>query len=289
MKFAIFGNCFLEHKAKYMQRLLDVLSSQGTEFIIRQDFYEFLKRTVKISGRSEQVFADKTFTADMALSVGGDGTFLDTAQWVGNKNIPILGINTGRLGFLADISPDNLEVTMRGIFRGEYTVENRSVLQVSLSEGTLSGSPFGLNEVAVLKHDSSSMISIRTSIDGEFLTNYRADGLIIATPTGSTAYSLSVGGPILSPSSHTFCVSPVAPHSLNMRPIVITDDQTIRLEVESRSRNFLLSVDGRSESIHQGVTLCVRRAPYDVKLVKRPHHEFFETLRNKMMWGADNR
>lgn len=272
-----------------MQRLLDVLSGQGAEFVIRHDFYEFLARTEKISVGPEHVFSDNTFSADMALSVGGDGTFLNTAQWVGDKNIPILGINTGRLGFLADISPDSLEMTMRGIFRGEYTVENRSVLQVSPSEGTLKGSPFGLNEVAVLKHDSSSMISIRTSINGEFLTNYRADGLIIATPTGSTAYSLSVGGPILSPSSHTFCVSPVAPHSLNMRPIVITDDQTIRLEVESRSHNFLLSVDGRSESIHQGVTLCVHRAPYDVRVVKHPQQMFFETLRNKMMWGADNR
>ncbi len=289
MKFAIFGNSFQEHKTKYMQRLLDVLSSQGAEVIIKNDFHEFLKRAGKLDVNQYDTFSDNSFDADMALSVGGDGTFLNTAQWVGDKNIPILGINTGRLGFLADISPENLEMTMRNIFRGEYTIENRSVLQVVLSDGVMKGSPFGLNEVTVLKHDSSSMITIRSSINGEFLTNYQADGLIIATPTGSTAYSLSVGGPILSPYSHTFCVSPVAPHSLNVRPIVITDDQTIRLEVESRSHNFLLSVDGRSESIHQGVTLCVRRAPYDVKVVKRSQQMFFETLRNKMMWGADNR
>ena len=205
------------------------------------------------------------------------------------KNIPILGINTGRLGFLADVSPEEMEETFEDIYKGNYKVEDRSVLQ-AFSEGKpLKGYPCGLNEIAILKRDSSSMITIHTSINGAYLTTYQADGLVIATPTGSTAYSLSIGGPVIVPHSNTIAITPVAPHSLNIRPIVINDDWEITLDVESRSHNFLVAIDGRSETCREGTRLTIRKADYRIKVIKRQNHVFFHTLRDKMMWGADGR
>jgi NAD+ kinase len=225
----------------------------------------------------------------MVLSIGGDGTFLKAASRVGQKGIPILGINTGRLGFLADISPEEMEATFDEIHQGNYKVENRSVLEVLCEGQKLEGYPYGLNEIAILKRDSSSMIAIHTAVNGATLTTYQADGLVISTPTGSTAYSLSVGGPIMVPRSNTISITPVAPHSLNVRPIVINDDWEITLEVESRSHNFLIAIDGRSETCSEGTRLTIRKAHYSMKVVKRPNHLFFHTLREKMMWGADGR
>ena len=206
----------------------------------------------------------------------------------GQKQIPILGINTGRLGFLADILPEEMDVTIDEIYANHYKIEERAVLQLTTSN-PLSVHPFALNEVAILKHDSSSMISIKAYINHEHLNTYQADGLIVATPTGSTGYSLSVGGPVIAPQSKTMVITPVAPHSLNCRPLVVRDDWEITLEVESRSHNFLVSVDGRSESCNEQTRLRITRAPYSVKLVKRFDHLYFNTLRSKMMWGADAR
>ena len=225
----------------------------------------------------------------MVISIGGDGTFLKAARRVGNKGIPILGINTGRLGFLADVSPEEMEETIEEVYQNHYTVEERSVLQLLCDDKHLKNSPYALNEIAILKRDSSSMISIRTAINGAHLTTYQADGLIIATPTGSTAYSLSVGGPIIVPHSKTIAITPVAPHSLNVRPIVICDDWEITLDVESRSHNFLVAIDGSSETCKETTRLTIRRADYSIKVVKRFYHIFFDTLRTKMMWGADSR
>ena len=226
---------------------------------------------------------------DIFLSLGGDGTFLKAANRVGKKEIPILGINTGRLGFLADISPDQMEETFDEIYNGTYRVEPRRVLKLTCNGHVLKGYPYGLNEIAVLKRDSSSMITIRAAINGESLNVYQADGLVISTPTGSTGYSLSVGGPILVPQSGTISLTAVAPHSLNVRPIVIRDDWEITLDVESRSHNFLIAIDGRSETCREGIQLTIRRANYQVHIVKRCRHSFFNTLREKMMWGMDNR
>ena len=213
-----------------------------------REFYEFLTDDLKISIRHAGVFDGNNFEADMILSIGGDGTFLKAASRVGKKNIPILGINTGRLGFLADISPEEMEETFDEIYNNHYKVEERSVLQLRCDDERLMQSPYALNEIAVLKRDSSSMISIHAAINGAPLTTYQADGLVISTPTGSTAYSLSVGGPVIVPHSKTIAITPVAPHSLNVRPIVICDDWEITLDVESRSHNFLVAIDGRSES-----------------------------------------
>lgn len=289
MKFALFGNTYQAKKSAHVIRLLSILKRYKAEIYICREFYQFLTNEQKMDIQAAGVFEGNDFEADMVLSIGGDGTFLKAASHVGEKNIPILGINTGRLGFLADVSPEEMEETFKDIYNRNYKVEDRSVLQVCSNGQPLKGYPFGLNEIAVLKRDSSSMITIHTSINGAYLTTYQADGLVIATPTGSTAYSLSIGGPIIVPHSNTIAITPVAPHSLNVRPIVINDDWEITLDVESRSHNFLVAIDGRSETCKEGTRLTIRKADYNIKVVKRPNHIFFHTLRNKMMWGADGR
>ena len=288
-KFALFGNTYQAKKSAHVLRLLSVLEKHQAEVSIQKEFYQFLIKDQKMDIRAAGVFDGNDFEADMVLSMGGDGTFLKAASYVGNKNIPILGINTGRLGFLADVSPEEIEETFEDIYKSSYKTEDRSVLQAFSQEQPLKGYPFGLNEIAILKRDSSSMITIHTSINGAYLTTYQADGLVIATPTGSTAYSLSIGGPVIVPHSNTIAITPVAPHSLNVRPIVINDDWEITLDVESRSHNFLVAIDGRSETCREGTRLTIRKADYNIKVVKRTNHVFFHTLRDKMMWGADGR
>ena len=288
-KYALFGNTYQAKKSAHVLQLLSILDKYQAEVYIQKEFYQFLTKDLKMDIQAAGVFENDDFHADMILSMGGDGTFLKAASYVGNKNIPILGINTGRLGFLADVSPEEMEETFEDIYKKNYKIEDRSVLQ-AFSEGQpLKGYPCGLNEIAILKRDSSSMITIHTSINGAYLTTYQADGLVIATPTGSTAYSLSIGGPVIVPHSNTIAITPVAPHSLNIRPIVINDDWEITLDVESRSHNFLVAIDGRSETCREGTRLVIRKADYQIKVVKRPNHIFFHTLRDKMMWGADGR
>lgn len=289
MKFALFGNTYQAKKSAHVKHLLAILKKRQAEVYICREFYHFLTEDLHLDIDVAGTFDDDSFNADMVLSIGGDGTFLKAASRVGSKNIPILGINTGRLGFLADISPEEMEETIEDIYNHNFKIEDRSVLQVSSDGQALKGYPYGLNEIAVLKRDSSSMISIHAAINGAPLTTYQADGLVIATPTGSTAYSLSIGGPIIVPHSNTIAITPVAPHSLNVRPIVINDDWEITLDVESRSHNFLVAIDGRSETCREGSRLTIRKADYNIKVVKRPSHIFFHTLRNKMMWGADSR
>ena len=288
-KFVLFGNIYQAKKSAHVLRLLSILGKYQAEVYIETEFHQFLTKEQKMDIHSANVFDRNDFDADMVLSMGGDGTFLKAASYVGNKNIPILGINTGRLGFLADVSPEEMEETFEDIYKGNYKIEDRSVLQVTSEGQPLKGYACGLNEIAVLKRDSSSMIAIHTSINGAYLTTYQADGLVIATPTGSTAYSLSVGGPVIVPHSNTIAITPVAPHSLNVRPIVINDDWEITLDVESRSHNYLIAIDGRSETCREGTRLTIRKADYYIKVVKRPSHVFFHTLRDKMMWGADGR
>lgn len=289
LRFALFGNTFQERKAAAAQKLLSVLIQHEADIAVEATFYQFMTEGLQISVPECRLIHSNDFDADFVLCMGGDGTFLDVASRVGNKQIPIVGFNMGHLGFLASFSPDDIEAVIAAIYNGEYELEDHSVLQLTSDEDVLEGYPFALNEIAILKHDISSMIKIHTHINGEYLTTYQADGLIIGTPTGSTAYSLSVGGPIVVPQSQTMTLTPVAPHSLNMRPIVLCDDSEVELVVESRSHHFLVSVDGRSQSYDEGIHLRIRRAPYTVKVVVRPHQSYFSTLRRKMMWGADRR
>lgn len=226
---------------------------------------------------------------DYVISMGGDGTFLEAANKVGDREIPILGVNMGRLGFLADVLPSEIETTLNHVLRGDHIIEDHTVIKLETNGETVECNPFALNDIAVLKRDSASMISIRAYVNGDFLVNYQADGLIIATPTGSTAYSLSNGGPIIVPQSGSLCITPVAPHSLNIRPIVINDTSVIELEVCSRSHNFLVAVDGRSMKMAEETRLTIRKAPYTIKLIKLKSQRYFSTLHEKLMWGADTR
>lgn len=286
---ALFGNVYQAKKSSSVQQLIQLLKKHQVKLFVETEFYNYLTKTLQIDLQPDGLIDYNNFDTDVAISMGGDGTFLETARRVGNKEIPILGINTGRLGFLADISQQEMEAALNDFFNGNYKIEERSLIQVQSEEAPLKGYPYALNEVAVLKRDNSSMISIRVEINGEYLTTYQADGLIINTPTGSTGYALSVGGPIIMPQAGIFGITPVAPHSLNMRPLTLKDEAEITLEVESRSHNFLVAIDGRSESCREGTRLTLKKAPYRIKVFQRKEHSFFNTLRNKLMWGADIR
>lgn len=214
---------------------------------------------------------------------------LRAARFVKDKGIPVLGVNMGRLGFLADIAPSGIDKALDALYDGDFVLENHSVINVKTAGMPLAGACNALNDIAVLKRDNASMITIHAGINGEELVTYQADGLIVSTPTGSTAYSLSNGGPVIVPRTGTLCLTPVAPHSLNIRPIVIPDDSVITLTVESRSHNFLIAVDGQSETCAENTCLTIRKAPYGINIVRRKGHGYFSTLREKMMWGADTR
>ncbi len=289
LKFAIFGNVFQPRKSASIRRLLACLRSYGDEVAMDRAFYDFLCRCCGEAIGVARVFDGGDFEADFVISMGGDGTFLKAASRVGPKQIPIVGVNMGRLGFLADVSPGDIEACIEALHRGDYAIEDRGALLVEPVGGSLAGPACALNDVAILKRDDASMITIHASIDGESLATYQADGLIVCTPTGSTAYSLSNGGPIIVPGTPVFAITAVAPHSLNTRPIVVSDRSEITLRVESRSHNFLIAVDGRSEKCADGVALKLRKAPYNVRVVKRRGASYYDTLREKMMWGADGR
>jgi NAD+ kinase len=286
---AIFGNTYQPKKCEAVQKLFDALTAYGIVPLIDCPFFEYLKNVMHASIPEHQLITDDSFDADFAVSMGGDGTFLTTAMRIGEKQIPILGINTGRLGFLADFSLDDIDQTLANIQAGLLRKEYCNILQVESSEGEMQGYPFALNEVAVLKRDNSSMISIRVDLGGEYLTTYQADGLIVNTPTGSTGYALSVGGPVMLPGSQNIGLVPVAPHGLTVRPLTLPDNLEITLTVESRSHNFLVAIDGRSESCQDSTRLTISKAPYQVIVLKRPETSFLHTLRSKLLWGSDAR
>jgi len=266
MKFVLFGHTMSPSRPSAAERLLALLKTK------------------------EDVVADElTSDVDMVISLGGDGTFLKAAEMVGATGIPIVGINTGHLGFLADVSTDEMEAFLDCIHKGQYEVRSRSVLctEVFVPKNSRQAPIVlhALNEVAVTKHDSASMISIKAFVNGELLTTYRSDGLLVCTPTGSTAYSLSAGGPIIHPQSDVMLLTAVAPHSLNMRPIIISDDKVIELVVDSRSGHFLVAADGQSANFDAGTRLVIRKAPYRINVVKQSGNTWFRTLQKKMNWG----
>jgi NAD+ kinase len=288
MRFAIFGNPHYTQDSRPLKHLLGLLKKRGAEIYLNKDYrkrFPHWHSNIQVHEFNEE----DELHPDIVISMGGDGTFLRAAQFVGNKRIPIIGINTGRLGFLADFTPEELETTLDQIYRGDYDIEERSVLQVSCNGHQLQQFPYGLNEIAILKNDSSSMITIHAVVNGSPLTSYMADGLIIATPTGSTGYSLSVGGPIIVPHSASIAITPVAPHSLNIRPIIIPDCWDIELTVETRSRRFLIAIDGRSETCNENTQLKIKKADYSILVVKQHGHQFFDSLRSKLLWGIDTR
>ena len=266
-----------------------MLSVFGAELYVDKDYYGFLCDHHLHDLDTAKVFEGDDFDADFVISMGGDGTFLKAASRVREKQIPILGVNMGRLGFLADVCPEDIGRCLDALYHDDFSVESRALIEVTTNGEVFEGFNCALNDVAILKRDTAAMISIKAHVNGQYLNTYQADGLVISTPTGSTAYSLSNGGPIIVPGTKVFSMTAVAPHSLNVRPIVLADSSVIELEVESRSHNFLVAIDGRSEKCKEGTRLTLSRAPYDVQVVKRPGHRYFDALREKMMWGADTR
>lgn len=289
MRFALFGNTYETCKSVHAEQLFAILNSYHDEVYIDRDFFHFLSKAQSFVFKPAGIIEDLNgLNIDMAISLGGDGTFLKAAHCVGNMGIPIVGINTGRLGFLADVSAEEMKSFFGKLHTGHFTVRERSLLELIIGDD-MSHPCYALNEIVVSKHDSSSMIAVQTTVDGEHLTTYMGDGLLIATPTGSTAYSLSAGGPIIYPQSDVFVLTAVAPHSLTVRPIIISDDKTIELNIESRNGSFLVAVDGISRSYPEQTVLTLRKATHTIKVVKQEGSTFFQTLQKKLMWGTDPR
>jgi len=292
MKIALYGLSVNPDFIDELLRLFDLFNEKSVECLVYQPFLEYLQQDYGIRPAIAGQFENGDDLPDdvsFLLSLGGDGTLLKSFLAAKNGSIPLVGINSGRLGFLSDISRDEIEKALNNILEGNIIIDERTVLELEIVNDNESEFLYALNEITVTKLDSAAMINIHTYVNGEFLNTYWADGLIVATPTGSTAYSLSVGGPILTPDSENFVISPIAPHNLTVRPIVVPDHHFITLQVEGRGLQFLTSVDSKSEAIYFSVLLKIKKAPFKVKTIRLKDHSFFSTLRNKLMWGADKR
>ena len=290
MNITVHGLSFQKEFIPYIEQLLSVLHHHGAKIFFTESFYKFLKKTGVKASDFEILSSKKTFIEmDFVISVGGDGTFLDTVALVGEYQVPIVGINTGRLGFLATIAKEEVEKAIQVLFDKQFTLEDRTLIGLDTDKNLFDGITYGLNEFTIHKRDTSSMITVHTYIDGEYLNSYWADGLIISTPTGSTGYSLSCGGPLISPLAKNFVLTPVSPHNLNVRPMIVSDDSKITFEIEGRSKKFLISLDSRSMAVDAKVKLVVRKEKFVAKLVKFYDYNFFDTLRQKLNWGFDMR
>ncbi len=281
MTIAIFGNWYKKSTLDEISHILDFMNHRGVNVILSKE----LRDEMNLRDQYPLFGSDTDEQVDFALSVGGDGTFLYTASQIGDKNIPILGINYGRLGFLADVQATDVDNICDQLINNNYSIEQRAVLQVTPSVNGAVQIPFALNEVAVMKQELSSMITIEASLNGEFLNSYKADGLVVSTPTGSTAYNLSVGGPLMAPQTKSLILSPIATHAMNVRPLVIPNDWEIDLKIRSRSHSYLIAVDGRSLTLSEDVSLHIARAPYTIKVVQIGGHSFINSLKEKLSWG----
>lgn len=291
MKVAIFGRPFDKSFKDYILRFFDNLKHHNINLSVHHDFYNFLINEINLSSKNIEVFRkhhELERDTDLMFSIGGDGTILDAITIVRDSGIPIVGINTGNLGFLASIAKKEIDHALNAIYAKNYTIEERILLKLESPPSIFHDFPYGLNEIAVQKIDSA-MIKVHAYIDGEFLNTYWADGLIISTPTGSTAYSLSVGGPIIIPNSGNFIISPISPHNLTVRPIVLPDSSELQLKLESRAVNYIASLDHRSVVVNNTMDLKIKKADFKIKLLQLNNTSFYQTLRNKLMWGADKR
>ena len=291
MKIALFGTNFSENFNKYIQHLINKLEAENIKIYVEQFFYNYLEDRLRFKN---DVF---TFTnhddlknkADVLFSIGGDGTLLNAVSYVRDSNIPILGINTGRLGFISSVAPDQIDKAVNDVLANNYNINRRTLLTLSSTNNLFNNKNFALNEVAILKKDTSSMVKIDTFVDDEFLNTYWADGLIVSTPTGSTGYSLSCGGPIISPGTNNIIITPIAPHNLNVRPIIINDNSIIKLKVEDRDQLALVALDSCSRAFDSSEELTIKKANFRINLIEPQGNTFTSTIRSKLMWGSDKR
>lgn len=293
MKIGIYGQFYHDNSGIYIQMLLNTLQENGSEVVIEENFLNIINDNQDItnnySGLSTFTKLDKSF--DLFFSIGGDGTILKAVTFVADLGIPIVGINTGRLGFLATIQKEDMEKSLNQILAGDYSISERSLLTVSTSPENveINALNFALNEVALNRKNTTSMIKVETYVDGNYLTSYWSDGLIVATPTGSTGYSLSCGGPVIDPHTNSFVLTPIAPHNLSARPLVIPDSTTVTLKVSGRENAFLVSMDSRIATLEDDTIITIKKAPFNIKLLQLHDDSFIKTLRKKLLWGEDKR
>ena len=291
MKIALYARQLSESNHEVAIRLIGEILNRGAMPIIYQPLFNQLKSALKHHDHFALYNSGSEIRGkvDFLFSIGGDGTILDTLTQVQDSGIPVLGINVGRLGFLSSISTQEINQCLDSLFKGHFTLDKRRLLRLDSSINLFGDVNYALNELTIHKKDSSSMIIINTFINGEYLNSYWADGLIIATPTGSTGYSLSCGGPIIAPYSENFVITPIAPHNLNVRPIVVSDENVISLEVEGRSQYFIASLDSRSVTIDSSVSLAIKKSDFTMNLLRIGNDNFLDTLRKKLNWGLDSR
>ena len=292
MKIAIYGQSADKISKNIFLELLSISKSENIILLIEKKYNSILLKKSKTSHNHKlfSSYEDLDSSVDLMITIGGDGTLLRSITFVRDLGIPIIGINTGRLGFLATLNQELLNVELKKILKGEFKIEERSLLEVRVNNNDdFSDFNFALNEVSVGRKNTTSMIEIKTTLNGEYLNTYWADGLIVSTPTGSTGYSLSCGGPIMTPSSQTFSITPIAPHNLNARPLVISDEIKIELSVEGREETHLLSLDSRINSLKNNVKIKIKKANYKIKLASFQNNSFYKTLRSKLLWGEDRR
>jgi NAD+ kinase len=290
MRIAVHGKEFNRQSVPSIARIFELLHKGGADVFVSAKFSQFLKPAA-FKSFSYKIYdlSEPLKKIDYFISIGGDGTLLESVTHIGDTEIPILGINTGRLGFLATIASGEIELAMGQLLSRDFTLDKRAVLKLDTSTGIFNKLNFALNDFTVVKKDTSSMITIHTYVNGEFLNSYWADGIIVATPTGSTGYSLSCGGPLIFPRSGNFVITPVSPHNLTVRPIVVPDSSEISFQIEGRSKRFLVSLDSRISSVDNAVKLIVKRADFSVNLIQLPDKHYFKTLRQKLNLGLDIR
>lgn len=291
MNIAIYGRPVNPNQLPLAESIIGLLKKVNCSISIHEPYLNFLKSNLSIGLPSEVFHSNEDLKpdTDFLFSIGGDGTLLDTVLFVKESNIPIVGINAGRLGFLSSISRENLEVAISSLNKGHYSLDARTLLRLEANHPIFVGKNIALNEFTLHKKETSSMITIHTYLNGEYLNSYWADGIMISTPTGSTGYSLSCGGPIIVPQSETFVITPIAPHNLNVRPIVVSDKNVVSLEVEGRGQHFMATLDSRSVTIDSSFQLAVRKENYTINLVRLSNEDFLNTLRKKLNWGLDTR
>jgi NAD+ kinase len=292
MKIAIFGHQFDETSDEFINKMFNILFKKNVEIIINKTFFDFLSKFYSINLSKIETYTTHTEITkdiDFVISIGGDGTFLETVSYVRDKNIPIVGVNSGRLGFLANIAKSEIENAITKLLNHEYKIEERAVIELDTNKTLFKDFNFGLNDFTIQKSYSSSMIEVKVLIDGEYLNTYLSDGLIFSTPTGSTAYNLSAGGPIVVPNSSNFIITPITPHNLTTRPIVLSDSKEITITVAGRSRQFLASLDYKSETFSENLVLKIKKANFNIKVIKLEGQDFYQTIRDKLMWGVDKR
>lgn len=293
MKIAIFGQFYHKNSETYIRHIVDTLRSKEVTIVVEENFLALLKAeaSTREAVKGLDTFNELDASYDLFFSIGGDGTILRSVTFVCDLNIPIVGINTGRLGFLATIQKENIIESVNQILDGNYSLSERSLLTIETEPDNagIKGLNFALNEVAVNRKNTTSMIKVETRINDKYLTSYWSDGLIVATPTGSTGYSLSCGGPVIDPSTNSIVITPIAPHNLNARPLVIPDNVTISLKVSGRETSFLVSLDSRIATLDIDTTLQIKKADFTIKLVQLEEASFIKTLREKLLWGEDKR